>query len=88
MQNNFEVCIENDRLNGLQRIKNGYYSLCIIDSNITMTSDLMLVEKIRQIDAADSPISDKAKTINNNLFVGSTSELQKVLQDMKKNDES
>lgn len=50
LQNNFEVCIENDRLNGLKRIKNGYYNLCIIESNISMTGDLLIVEKIRQID--------------------------------------
>jgi hypothetical protein len=61
----------------------------LMDTMLNANKDLMtLQEKIRQIDAADSPISDKAKTINNNLFVGSTSELQKVLQDMKKNDES
>ena len=61
----------------------------LMDTMLNANKDLMtLQEKIREIDAADSPISDKAKTINNNLFVGSTSELQKVLQDMKKNDES
>jgi hypothetical protein len=61
----------------------------LMDTMLNANKDLMtLQEKIRQIDAADSPISDKAKTINNNLFVGSTSELQKVLQDMKKHDES
>lgn len=46
---------------------------------------LSLQTKIREIDASDSPINEKAKTINNNLFVGSTAELQKVLKDMKKN---
>lgn len=51
LQNNFEVCIENDRLNGLQRVKNGYYNLCIIDSNTIMTGDFLIVEKIRQIDS-------------------------------------
>jgi hypothetical protein len=61
----------------------------LMDTMLNANKDLMtLQEKIREIDAADSPISEKAKTINNNLFVGSTSELQKVLQDMKKNDES
>lgn len=60
----------------------------LMDTMLNANKDLMtLQEKIREIGAADSPISDKAKTINNNLFVGSTSELQKVLQDMKKNDE-
>lgn len=46
---------------------------------------LTLQSKIREIDASDSPINEKAKTINNNLFVGSTAELQKVLKDMKNN---
>jgi hypothetical protein len=46
---------------------------------------LTLQSKIREIGASDSPINEKAKTINNNLFVGSTAELQKVLKDMKKN---
>ena len=46
---------------------------------------LTLQSKSRDIDASDSPINEKAKTINNNLFVGSTAELQKVLKDMKKN---
>jgi hypothetical protein len=30
--------------------------------------------------------SDESKTVNNNLFVGSTAELQKMLQDLKQND--
>ena len=30
--------------------------------------------------------SDENKTVNNNLFVGSTAELQKMLQDLKQND--
>jgi hypothetical protein len=46
---------------------------------------LDLQTKIRDISTSDTPINEKAKTINNNLFVGSTAELQKVLQDMKKN---
>jgi hypothetical protein len=39
--------------------------------------------KIREINNIDSPINSQAKTINNNLFVGSTAELQKVIADMK-----
>ena len=45
---------------------------------------LDLQTKIRQINAADSPMNEKAKSITNNLFVGSTAELQKVIKDMKK----
>ena len=32
---------------------------------------------------ADNPTNEKAKTINNNLFVGSTAELQKVIANLK-----
>jgi hypothetical protein len=42
-----------------------------------------LQKDIRELDAADSPINEKAKTINNNLFVGSTAELQKMIQQLK-----
>lgn len=57
----------------------------LMDTMLSANKDLMtLQEKIREIDAADSPISEKAQTVNNNLFVGSTAELQKVLQDMNK----
>ena len=61
----------------------------LMDTMLQANEKLLdLQTKIRDIDASDSPISEKAKTINNNLFVGSTAELQKVLQDMKKNGES
>jgi hypothetical protein len=54
----------------------------IADAN----KDLLLLQKnIRDIKDADAPQSEKAKTINNNLFVGSTAELQKVIQDLNKN---
>lgn len=57
----------------------------LMDTMLNANKDLMsLQEKIRDIDAADSPISEKAQTVNNNLFVGSTAELQKVLKDMRK----
>ena len=52
----------------------------MLDAN----KDLLdLQKKIREIDAADSPTNDAAKQVTNNLFVGSTSELQKVIEDMK-----
>ena len=61
----------------------------LMDTILNANKDLMaLQEKIRQIDASDSPINEKAQTVNNNLFVGSTAELQKVLKDMRKQDES
>jgi predicted nucleic acid-binding Zn-ribbon protein len=40
--------------------------------------------KIREINSADQPMNEKAKTItNNNMFVGSTSELQKMIENLK-----
>lgn len=57
----------------------------LMDTMLTANEKLLdLQSKIREIDTADSPMNEKAKTINNNLFVGSTAELQKVLKDMKK----
>jgi hypothetical protein len=56
----------------------------LMDTQIVASKELLEIQtKIRQIDAIDSPTNSKAKTINNNLFVGSTAELQKLLKDMK-----
>lgn len=56
----------------------------LIDSTVSANKSLLdLQEKIRQLKDIDSPHNDKAKTINNNLFVGSTSELQKILKELK-----
>lgn len=58
----------------------------MMDSLVAANQKLLdLQSKIRELDIADAPMNEKAKTINNNLFVGSTAELQKVLQDLKKN---
>lgn len=60
----------------------------LIDTNVAANEKLLqLQSKIREISAADAPMSDRAQTINNNLFVGSTAELQKVLKEMKNKDE-
>ena len=60
----------------------------LIDTNVAANEKLLqLQSKIREIDAADAPLSEKAQTINNNLFVGSTAELQKMIQHMSKKDE-
>lgn len=59
----------------------------LMDTMVNTNKELLQLQtKIREIDAADAPISEKAQTINNNLFVGSTAELQKVLKDMKNNE--
>lgn len=58
----------------------------LMDTMLVANEKLLdLQTKIRDISTSDSPINEKAKTINNNLFVGSTAELQKVLKDIKKN---
>jgi hypothetical protein len=52
----------------------------MLDAN----KDLLdLQKKIRDIQSADTPINDEAKQVTNNLFVGSTAELQKVIENMK-----
>jgi hypothetical protein len=56
----------------------------MMETIVSANKDLLeLQTKIRDINAADSPISEQAKTINNNLFVGSTAELQKVIENLK-----
>lgn len=56
----------------------------LMDTMLQANKDLMeLQNKIREINVIDAPVSEKAQTINNNLFVGSTTELQKVIENMK-----
>jgi hypothetical protein len=56
----------------------------LMDTTLQANKELMeLQTKIRQISAADAPSNEHAKTINNNLFVGSTAELQQVIENMK-----
>ena len=56
----------------------------LMETMLQANKDLMeLQSKIREINSADAPMSEHAKTINNNLFVGSTSELQKMIENMK-----
>jgi len=56
----------------------------LIETGVQANKDLLdLQQKIREIKMADNPTNDKAKTINNNLFVGSTAELQKVIANLK-----
>jgi len=59
----------------------------LMDTMIQANEKLLdMQEKIREIRHVDSPINEKAKSVTNNLFVGSTAELQKVLKDMKNNE--
>lgn len=61
----------------------------LMDTMLNANEKLLdLQTKIRQINASDSPMNEKAKSITNNLFVGSTAELQKVIKDMKKSNDA
>ena len=44
---------------------------------------LDLQKKIREIQTVDEPHNEEAKSVTNNLFVGSTAELQKMIENMK-----
>jgi uncharacterized protein YsxB (DUF464 family) len=56
----------------------------LMDTVVTANKDLLeLQTKIRDIDAKDAPTNEQAKSVTNNLFVGSTADLQKVIENMK-----
>ena len=56
----------------------------LMDTMLQANKDLMELQKrIREISAADAPINDQAQQVTNNLFVGSTADLQKVIEEMK-----
>ena len=57
----------------------------LMDSVVNANRELLeLQTKIRTIQASDSPINERAQSVTNNLFVGSTAELQKVISEMRK----
>jgi hypothetical protein len=57
----------------------------LMDTVTNASKELLeLQEKIRTIDKADVPRDDESKSqITNNLFVGSTHELQKMIENMR-----
>ena len=56
----------------------------LMETMLQANKDLLELQKqIREIDAADAPTNDQAKQVTNNLFVGSTAELQKAIENMK-----
>jgi len=60
----------------------------LIDTSVQANKNLLeLQTKIREIKHSDEPLNDQAKTINNNLFVGSTADLQKMILGMRKDNE-
>jgi hypothetical protein len=61
----------------------------LMDTMLQANKDLLSLQKdIREIDAKDAPINDEAKSVTNNLFVGSTADLQKVIENMKNGNEA
>ena len=62
----------------------------LMDSMVSANKQLLELQKdIAAIEKANVPHDEDAKkhVTNNNLFVGSTSELQKMIEDMKKSNE-
>lgn len=61
----------------------------LMDSMVAANKQLLELQKeIRTIEKADVPHDqDAKKNVTNNLFVGTTSEFQKMIEDMSKKDE-
>jgi hypothetical protein len=56
----------------------------LMDTMLQANKDLLDLQKtIREIGAKDTPVNDEAKSVTNNLFVGSTADLQKAIESMK-----
>lgn len=56
----------------------------LMDTVVSANKELLALQKeIRDIDAKDAPVNDQAKSVTNNLFVGSTADLQKAIESMK-----
>lgn len=59
----------------------------LMDTMVNTNKELMeLQSKIREIDAVEASTNPGSQTINNNLFVGSTAELQKMIKEMNNKD--
>ena len=55
----------------------------LMDSIVEANNQLLELQKeIRTIERADDPHNDHARTVTNNLFVGSTTQLQKMIEEM------
>lgn len=67
---------------------NAYLALAqmIKSVNETQRELLALQKSIRDIAASSAAVTGEAKNITNNLFVGSTAALQKLLEDTRKKD--
>lgn len=55
----------------------------LMDTTISASKHLLEIQKdIRQIEKPDETTNQQAKTVYNSMFVGSTAELQKMIQQM------
>lgn len=55
----------------------------LMDTVVSANKELLTLQKqIRELDNADMPQNEDARTINNNLYVGSTAELAKLIEGM------
>jgi hypothetical protein len=58
----------------------------LMDTMLQANKDLLDIQKtIRDIAAKDTPVNGDAKSVTNNLFVGSTADLQKAIESIKNN---
>ena len=58
----------------------------LMDTMVAANRELLDIQKkIRELDKADAPRDEAAKSVTNNLFVGSTAELQKALKEIRDN---
>jgi Terminase DNA packaging enzyme len=56
----------------------------LMNTMITANQKLLdLQQQVREIQAADEPHNENARSVTNNLFVGSTAELQKMIENAK-----
>lgn len=56
----------------------------LMETMLQANKDLLVLQKeIRDIDSSTQQVNDKPQNVTNNLFVGSTAELQKVIENLK-----
>ena len=59
----------------------------MVETMLQANKDLMGLQKdVRELDSADNPINSQAKTVNQSIFVGSTAELAKIINNIRGSD--
>jgi hypothetical protein len=59
----------------------------MIETGVQAQRELLeLQQSIRKIAAASAAVGGQAKSVTNNLFIGSTAQLQRIIEDMRKKD--